>query len=118
MGCSFSPSEPFDGPNFFSVGLHCEYQAGAHRLAVHDHGAGAADAVLAADMGAGLSAILADCIGQRAPWLYGNRVVAAINDERDVGFAVHLGFWSAHPRASGDQAQICCLSAWIPAARE
>ena len=36
-----------------AVGLHREHQAGAHRLAVQQHGAGAADAVLAADVRAG-----------------------------------------------------------------
>ena len=34
-------------------GLHREHQARAHRLAVELHGARAADAVLAADVGAG-----------------------------------------------------------------
>ena len=36
-----------------ALGLHREHQAGARRHAVDLHGAGAADAVLAADMGAG-----------------------------------------------------------------
>ena len=45
--------EPLDGPQRPAVGLHGEHQAGAHRLAVELHRAGAADAVLAADVGAG-----------------------------------------------------------------
>ena len=61
--------EALDGADLLAVGLHGEHQAGAHRLAVDDHRAGAADAVLAADMGAGLAAILADGVGQRAPRL-------------------------------------------------
>jgi hypothetical protein len=42
-----------------AVGLHREEQAGAHRLAVEEHGAGAADAVLAADVGAGQAEVVA-----------------------------------------------------------
>ena len=44
---------PFDGDDFGAVGLHREHDAGAHGLAVEEDRAGAADAVLAADMGAG-----------------------------------------------------------------
>ena len=52
-----------------AVGLHREHQAGAHRRAVDDHGAGAAHAVLAADMGAGQPQIVAQAIRQRQPRL-------------------------------------------------
>ena len=45
--------QPLDGGDGVAVGLHREHQAGAHRLAVDQHRAGAADAVLAAGMGAG-----------------------------------------------------------------
>ena len=76
--------QSFDGADFLALGLHGEHQAGAHRLAIDDHGAGAADAVLAADMGAGLAAILADGIGQRAARLDSDGVVAAIDGERDA----------------------------------
>ena len=58
--------QPFDGADLLAVRLHGEHQARAHRLAVDEHGAGAADAVLAADMRAGLAAVLADGVGQRA----------------------------------------------------
>ena len=68
--------QPFDGADLSAVGLHREHQAGAHRLAVDQHGAGAAHAVLAADMRAGLPAILADRIGQRAARLDLDRVRA------------------------------------------
>ena len=63
--------EALDGADVLAVGLHGEHEAGAHRLVVDDHGAGAADAVLAADMRAGLSAVLADGVDQRAPRLDG-----------------------------------------------
>ena len=45
--------DAFDGGDSVAVGLHREHQAGARRLAVEQHGAGAADAVLAAGMRAG-----------------------------------------------------------------
>ena len=69
--------------------LHGEHQAGAHRLVVDDHGAGAAHAVLAADMGAGLPAIVADGVDQRFARLDADRVIAAVDVERDVEFFVH-----------------------------
>ena len=59
------------------VGLHGEHQAGAHRFAIDNDRAGAADTMLATDMGSGLSAIFTDGIGQRAPRFDGNRVIAA-----------------------------------------
>ena len=66
-GCRSSPvRQTFDGADRAALGLHRKHQAGAHRLAVDNDGAGAADAVLAADMRAGLPAILADRVGQRA----------------------------------------------------
>ena len=58
-------AEPFDGADVLALRLHREHQAGAHRLAVEDDRAGAADAVLAADMRAGLPAIVADGVDQR-----------------------------------------------------
>ena len=46
-------AEAFDGLHAAAVGLHGKHQARAHTVAVDQHGAGAADAVLAADMRAG-----------------------------------------------------------------
>ncbi len=56
--------EPFDGANLTPFGLHREHQARAHGLAVEQDRAGAADAVLTADMRPGLSAIVADGIDE------------------------------------------------------
>ena len=68
--CSGCSSSPFASPStvriWRALRLHREHQAGAHRLAVEQDRAGAADAVLAADMRPGLAAILADRIDQRA----------------------------------------------------
>ena len=69
--------QAFDGADLLAVRLHREHQARAHRLAVDEHRAGAADAVLAADMRAGLPAILADRVGQRAPRLDANGMAPA-----------------------------------------
>ena len=56
-GCSVvAVGQPFDGADRLALRLHREHQAGAHRLAVDDHRAGAADAVLAADVRAGQAA--------------------------------------------------------------
>ena len=57
--------EALDGADLLAGGLHGEHQAGAYRFVVDDDRAGAADAVLAADMGAGLAAIVADGVDQR-----------------------------------------------------
>ena len=42
--------QPFDGLDGPAICLHRKHQTGAHDLIVHAHRAGAADAVLAADM--------------------------------------------------------------------
>jgi hypothetical protein len=44
--------QPFDGHDAVTVGLRREHQTGAHRCVVEQHRAGAAHAMLAADMGA------------------------------------------------------------------
>ena len=98
-GCSVSP---LASPSTVRIGLplrlHREHQAGAHRLAVEDDGAGAADAVLAADMRAGLAAVVADRIDQRLARLDADVVLAAVDRQRDVDFivtaSVHFGSMS------------------------
>ena len=57
--------QTLDGGDLVAVGLHREHQAGTHRLAIDQHGAGAADAVLAAGMRAVEQEILAQHIEQR-----------------------------------------------------
>src|SRR5580700_9664066 len=63
----------------------------ALQAVIDDDGAGAADAVLAADMGAGLAAVIADGVDQRLARLDADRIIAAVDGERDVGFFVHAG---------------------------
>ena len=71
--------QPFDGADRLALRLHREHQAGAHRLAADDHRAGAADAVLAADVRAGQPAVLADRVDQRLARLDADGVVAAVD---------------------------------------
>src|SRR5207248_5342259 len=58
--------EAFDGADLRALRLHGEHEAGTDRLAVHQHGAGAAHAVLAAEMRAGQPAVFAQRIGEIA----------------------------------------------------
>src|SRR5215470_3455767 len=95
----FAVGEALDSPNLFAVRLRGKHQAGAHRLAVDDDGTGAADTMLAADMGSGLSAILADRVCQGAPWFDGYGMIAAVDRERDIRPGAHATF-SAVRRAA------------------
>ena len=83
--------QPLHGAYLLALRLHREHQARAHRLAVDDHRAGAADAVLAADMRAGLPAIVADGVDQRLARLDADGVVAAVDGQRDVEFFDYVG---------------------------
>src|SRR6266700_743856 len=102
--------ETLHGANLAALRLHREHQAGAHRVIVEDHRAGSADAVLAADMGAGLPAILADRIDQRLARLHPDGVIAPIDGERDIDLFTHFmngpgnqkvisinALWAEHP---------------------
>ena len=57
--------EPFDRLNRAAVGPHRELAARIHRLAVEQHGAGAALAAVAADLRAGQPEVIAQRFGQR-----------------------------------------------------
>src|SRR5262245_66068814 len=61
--------ETFDGGDLRALGLHREHEARAHCRAVDQHRAGAADAVLAADMRAGEAEVMAQAVGERQPRL-------------------------------------------------
>ena len=58
-------AEPSIVVDLGAVGLHREQQARAHRVAIEQHRAGAADALLAAHVGAGQAEVLADEVGQQ-----------------------------------------------------
>src|ERR1700724_405779 len=95
---------PVDSAHPGTLGLHREHQAGAHRLVFDQHGAGAADAVLAAEMGAGETAILAQRIGQAASRLDAYRVLIAVHRESDVLSFAHC----ASQPASRSNCKIRC----------
>ena len=63
--------------------LHREHEAGAHRRAVHQHGAGAADAVLAADVGAREPEVLAQEVAEEPARLHEPVALHAVHGERD-----------------------------------
>src|SRR5215510_9350379 len=84
-------AESLDGTDVLILRLHREHQTRAHRFAVDDHRAGPADAMLAADMRAGLPAVLADGIDQRLAWLDPNGVLAAVDGQGDVGLVGLVG---------------------------
>src|SRR5215470_3548461 len=85
----FTLLQSFDGADAVTFRLHSEHQAGAYRFAIDENCAGAADAVLAADMRADLTAIVADNIDERATWLDGHRVVLAVDGESDRSALAH-----------------------------
>ena len=67
-----------------AVGLHGEHQARAHRLAVHQHGAGAADAVLAADVRAGEAELVAQEVAEQQARLDLGGVGRAVDGHADA----------------------------------
>src|SRR6185436_15265723 len=71
------------------VRLHREHQAGARRPAVDEHGARAADAVLAAEMGAGQAELLTQEVGKGVAGLDLRFVAAAIDRNRDPSSLRH-----------------------------
>ena len=52
MQRAVGPRQPLDGPDIRAVRLDGQHQAGPHQDTVDDHGAGTADAMFAAEMGA------------------------------------------------------------------
>ena len=68
--------EPLDGGDLLAVDGDREHQAGAHRPAVEQHRAGAAHAVLAADVGAGQPEVVAERVGEQPPGGHAQRRTA------------------------------------------
>src|SRR4029450_3149827 len=81
--------KPFDGPDALALRLDGEHQARTHGFIVEDHGAGPTDAVLAADMGPGLPAVVADDVGERLPRLDLGGVVTPVDRESDLDSPGH-----------------------------
>ena len=82
-------AEAFDRLDAAAIGLHREHQASARAVAVDQHGAGAADAVLAADMGAGEPERVTQEIGEQQPRLHGGPVRRAVDGDADLAGLAH-----------------------------
>ena len=82
-----SAGERLDGLHRRAVDLDREQAAAAHRDAVEAHRAGAADAVLAADVGAGEPEAVPEEVGQEQPRLDVLADDLAVDGQRDLGHA-------------------------------
>src|SRR5262245_48528816 len=82
--------QPLDRADLPAFGLHGEHEARTHRLAVDDDRTAAAHTVLATDVGAGLAAVVADRIDERAARLDADRILAPVDYERDGGLPGHV----------------------------
>jgi hypothetical protein len=78
-----SVGEPFDGGDLGSFGLNCEHEAGPSRLAVEEDRAGATYAVLASEVGATESKVVADGVGESAPGFNSELDSSTVDRERD-----------------------------------
>jgi hypothetical protein len=65
MQRAVAAGQAFDGGDFMFVSLHRQHQAGSDRAAVKQHRTGSADAVLAAEMRAGQTQLVAQKISER-----------------------------------------------------
>ena len=86
------PRQALDGAELCPVRLDGEQDARAHRLPVHLHRAGAADAVLAPDVGAGQPRLVADEVRQEEARLDSRSYTRAVDLDRHspVGHAALL----------------------------
>src|SRR5258708_37810451 len=82
--------DALDGEEIVAVRLHGEHQARARRAAVHQDRAGAAYAVLAAEMGAGEAELMADEIRERDADLHFLLVALAVDRQRDLAGLAHM----------------------------
>src|SRR5262249_40786684 len=76
--------DALDGLDARAVALHGKRQAAAHDHAVEPHGAGAAKAMLAADMAAGEAELLAQEVDERRAGIDALAHLFAVHAERDV----------------------------------
>ena len=81
------PRHPLDGLDAAALALEAEHEAREHRLAVHEHRAGAALAELAAVLGARQAQVLAQHLEQRLVRREGRLDRLAVHDEADQALA-------------------------------
>src|SRR5262245_53650019 len=92
--------QALDGADRPALGLHRKHQTRAHGLAIEQDGAGAADAVLAADVGAGLAAVVADGVDQRAARIDADVMAPAVDGERKLALFGHAAACSSARRVT------------------
>jgi hypothetical protein len=81
---SVTLGQTFNGPNIFVRRLYREHKTGANGLAIHYDGAGAANAMFAADVCASKPAIFSQSVGKRTAWLQSDLMLLAIDFQRYV----------------------------------
>src|SRR5262249_37711867 len=89
--------DALDGENLVAVSLHGQHEAGARREAVEQDRAGAAYAVLAAEMRSGEAEMVADEIRQGEADLHLLLVAGAVDSHRDGAFLGHVRTVNAWP---------------------
>ena len=94
--------DALDGQDVVAIGLHRQHQAGACRTAIEQDGAGAADAVLATEVGPGEAEIIADEIGERDAHRRFLGVLRAVDGDGDGAFIGHVSSLY-HLVGSGEQ---------------
>ena len=87
----FDGSEALHGLDLRPVGLDREGEAGASAVTVEEDGAGAADPVLAPDVGAGQPEVLAQEVHQQAAGLHGSFVDGSVHGDPDGLGSTHYG---------------------------
>jgi hypothetical protein len=82
--------KPFDRGHLKPVRLNPEHGAGLHRLAVHEHGAGAARGRVAADIRPGQSETVAQHVDEELTRLQVELVASAVDSKRDASHSCLL----------------------------
>src|SRR5580698_9446288 len=89
IGQLLAVGQALDRTHVASVRLHPEHQAGPDRGGVHEHRGRAADAVLTAEVGAGVAEVVAQHVRQRPAGFDGELVLGAVDPEPDLPDVLH-----------------------------
>jgi len=92
--------ETFNRADLFAIGLNTKHQAGPDRRIINQNRTSAANAMFAAKMRAGLSAMVSDDVGERPAWIDRDVMVSSVNGERYVFFVTHDAAFSSARRTS------------------
>src|SRR5207253_8962903 len=85
----FVRADDVDSQDLGAIGLRSEEQTGTHGTSIEHHGASAAHAMLAADMGSDQAEIVAQEINQRAARLHGSGIFRSVDRRGDRDFFRH-----------------------------